>query len=593
MPDLNFHCPYPGARMPVMARNVVATSQPLAVQAGVAALRDGGNAVDAALAAAITLTVVEPTSNGIGGDAFCILWDGAALHGLNASGRSPMAASAADFDGLSEMPLRGWDSVTVPGCVSAWVALSARFGKLPFARLFDAAIGYARDGFLVSPITARAWAQAAEIFGGTAGCGGAGDGNNSDNANANANDTGKPDTTDRITTANDTGNSNHTGNIGNTGNTANPAPAAFPDFAPFLPGGEAPKPGQLFRFPAQADTLEAIARSNGEAFYRGELAEQIAAAAANAGAKLSRADLAAHRCDWVGTLAHRYGEVELHEIPPNGQGLAALLMLGIVEQHSITRFAVDSADFFHLQIEAMKLAFADAHRYIADPASLEFPAHRLLAPGYLKARAALIDMNRAGNPGYGVPGAGGTVYLAAADRDGAMVSFIQSNFHGFGSGIVIPGTGISLQNRAAGFSLKPGHPNRIAGGKRPFHTIIPGFVMGCGRPLMSFGVMGGPMQPQGHAQMVIRVCDYGQNPQSASDAPRWQVLADNQIALEPGVERGVADELRRRGHCVHADSDSGELDPAFAMGGAQLIYKTTDGYIAGSDHRKDGMAAGF
>ena len=517
-----------------MAKNVVATSQPLAVQAGIAALQDGGNAVDAALAAAITLTVVEPTSNGIGSDAFCMVWDGEKLHGLNASGRSPAALAAADFDGRSEMPLRGWDSVTVPGCVSAWVALSERFGKLPFARLFEAAIGYARDGFMVSPITAEAWSDAPETF------------------------------------------------------------KDFPDFAPFLPGGRAPQAGRRFRFPEQADTLQAIATSNGEAFYRGEIADKIAAAASNADSKLTRADLAEHRCDWVDTISNRYrshhcGEVELHEIPPNGQGLAALIMLGIVEQHGIRRYEIDSADFFHLQIEAMKLAFADAHRYIADHDHLEFPVYRLLDPDYLKQRAALVDMNRAGNPDYGLPDYGGTVYLTSADQNGMMVSFIQSNFWGFGSGIVIPGTGISLQNRAAGFSLKPGHPNRIAGGKRPFHTIIPGFLMRGGRPLMSFGVMGGPMQPQGHAQMVIRICDYGQNPQSASDAPRWQVTEGCHIALESGVDRAVKDELLRRGHRMHTNG----TDKLFSMGGAQLIYATADGYIAGSDHRKDGMAAGF
>lgn len=534
MTDLDFTMPYPGARRPVMARNIVATSQPLAVQAGIAALRDGGNAVDAALAAAITLTVVEPTDNGIGADAFCILWDGTKLHGLNASGRSPAAVAASDFDGRSEIPLRGWDAVTVPGCVSAWVALSKRFGKLPFARLFDAAIGYARHGFMVSPITAEKWRDAPEIF------------------------------------------------------------ADFPDFAPFLPDGRAPHAGQLFRFPGQAETLESIADSHGESFYRGALADKIVTAADAAGAKLSRADLAGHRCDWVGTVSKRYdsqncGAVELHEIPPNGQGLAALIMLGIIERHDIRRYEIDSANFFHLQIEAMKLAFADAHRYIADDAHLEFPAQRLLDPDYLAKRAALVDMTRAGHPEYGLPDPGGTVYLTAADENGMMVSYIQSNFWGFGSGIVIPGTGISLHNRGAGFNLTPGHPNCIAGGKRPFHTLIPGFLLRGGQPLMSFGVMGGPMQPQGHAQMVIRICDYGQNPQSASDAPRWQVMADNHIALEAGVAPAVKEELQRRGHRLI----SGAPDQMFSMGGAQLIYATADGYIAGSDHRKDGMAAGF
>ena len=529
MTNLDFRFPYPSQRMPVMAKNVVATSQPLAAQAGIKMLHDGGNAVDAVLAAAITLTVVEPSSNGIGSDAFCILWDGEQLHGLNASGRSPATVEALDFNELDEIPLRGWGSVTVPGCVSAWVELSNRFGNLPFEKLFDAAIHYARYGFLVSPITANAWSRAPELF------------------------------------------------------------REFPGFSPFLPNGKAPKPGQLFNFPDQADTLESIAGSKGKSFYRGHLADKIAAAASSAGAKLSLSDLDNHRCDWVGTLSHRYGEVELHEIPPNGQGLAALIMLGILGHHDISRYELDSADFFHLQIEAMKLAFADTHRYVADHNHLEFPVERLLDPDYLKQRSALIDMRRAGNSDYGVPAKGGTVYITGADQNGMMVSFIQSNFSGFGSGIVIPRTGISLQNRGAGFSLMPGHPNRIAGGKRPFHTIIPGFLTRQGQPLMSFGVMGGSMQPQGHVQMVIRICDYGQNPQSASDAPRWQVMEQNQVALDPGVDEQVKDELVRRGQGLHL----AELDPAFSMGGAQLIYRTDDGYIAGSDHRKDGMAAGF
>ncbi|MGR3914829.1 MAG: gamma-glutamyltransferase, partial [Gammaproteobacteria bacterium] len=301
---------YCGGRMPVLARNMVATSQPLAVQAGVHALQDGGNAVDAALAAAITLTVVEPTGNGIGGDAFALVWDGARLHGLNASGRSPAAASLADFAGRTAMPLRGWGAVTVPGCVSGWVALSQRFGKLPFARLFAAAIAYARGGFAVAPRTAAAWADAPRTF------------------------------------------------------------RDFPAFAPFLPGGRAPVAGENFSYPAQAETLEAIASSGGEEFYRGTLARKIAAVAAADGAKLSLEDLAAHRCEWVAPLAQDYrsrghGGVTLHELPPNTQGLAALMMLRMVERFDIGRFDIDSPDFFHLQIEAMKLALADARRHIA------------------------------------------------------------------------------------------------------------------------------------------------------------------------------------------------------------------------------------
>jgi gamma-glutamyltranspeptidase/glutathione hydrolase len=516
--------------MPVMARNIVATSQPLAAQAGLRMLLKGGNAVDAAIAAAITLTVVEPTSNGIGSDAFGILWDGKALHGLNASGRAPKALTPERFAGLETIPLRGWDAVTVPGAVSAWVALSRRFGRLPFEALFEPAIGYARDGFMVSPITAKAWASAPKIF------------------------------------------------------------AGFPEFwEAFLPQGRAPQAGELFKHPAQARTLELIAASQGEAFYRGELAEAIAAHAKAGGGLLSLDDLAGHAPEWCDPLTQEYHGVALHELPPNGQGLAALQALGILAHHPLAELPVDSADSLHLQLEAMKLALADAYRYIADPASMEIAAQALLEPAYLAARARRIDMQRAQVFGHGTPQRGGTVYLSAADEQGMMVSFIQSNYYGFGSGIVVPGTGISLQNRGAGFVLTPGHPNRVAGGKRPFHTIIPGFVTEQGRPRLSFGVMGGPMQPQGHLQMVVRLYDYGQNPQAAADAPRWRVLDGLEVALEPGFADGVLNELAARGHRITKTTP----EESFSFGGAQLILRTDDGYVGASDHRKDGQAVGY
>ena len=521
--------PYASQRMPVMARNMVASSQPLAVQAGLSMMQQGGNAVDAALATAITLTVVEPTSNGIGSDAFCIVWDGAQLHGLNASGRSPAAVSAAHFAGLNAMPEYGWDSVTVPGCVSAWVALSERFGKLPFGKLFEAAITYAEQGFMVTPITARAWSFATQTY------------------------------------------------------------AGFADFAPFLPAGNAPQSGQLFRFAAQARTLREIADSNGESFYRGNLADKMVAKAKSDGAKLVAADLATHQADWVDLISQKYQGFELVEIPPNGQGLAALIMLGILQHHHIAQYEMDSADSLHCQIEAMKLAFADAFRYIADPAYMDIAPTALLDGQYLKDRAALIDMKKAAQPHYGLPPNSGTVYLTTADQSGMMVSLIQSNYQGFGSGIVIPATGISLQNRAAGFSLQDGHPNQIGGGKRPFHTIIPAFLCRNEQPFMSFGVMGGHMQAQGQVQMVIRVCDYGLNPQAASDAPRWQVCENNQVLIEDGIADKVRAELKNRGHQIAQTN----ADTPFSMGGAQLIVKTKHGYIGASDHRKDGMAGGF
>ncbi|UCH27921.1 MAG: gamma-glutamyltransferase family protein [Trueperaceae bacterium] len=516
--------------MPVMAKNLVATSQPLAAQAGLHMLFKGGNAVDAALAAAITLTVVEPTSNGIGSDAFAILWDGEILHGLNASGRSPSALTPERFAGRAEMPYRGWDTVTVPGAVSAWVALSERFGKLPFEALFEPAVSYARSGFQVSPITARGWAIAQQTF------------------------------------------------------------ADYPDFArSFLRDGRSPRAGECFRYEDQADTLEHIAQTRGEAFYRGELSEKIVSHARATGGLLTEDDLALHQPDWVNPISASFAGVELHEIPPNGQGLAALIALGILRHFDLASYPVDSVDSLHLQIEAMKLAFVDAYRFVSDEATMDVQTDQLLEDGYLAQRARLIDMKRAQAPGHGVPQRGGTVYLTTADEAGMMVSFIQSNYAGFGSGIVVPDTGISLQNRGAGFTLEPGHPNRVAGRKRPFHTIIPGFLTSSGRPLMSFGVMGGPMQPQGHVQMVVRLRCYNQNPQTASDAPRWRVLEGKKVAMEPGFASDVLDELTARGHQIQLTAP----EESFSFGGAQLILKTPDGYVAGSDHRKDGQAVGY
>ncbi|MGC9348743.1 MAG: gamma-glutamyltransferase family protein [Anaerolineae bacterium] len=520
--------PYPSQRMPVLAQNVVATSQPLAAQAGLQALKKGGNAVDAALATAVALTVVEPTSNGIGSDAFAIVWDGEQLHGLNASGRSPQALSTAKFEAMEAMPEVGWDPVTVPGAVSAWVALSERLGRLPFADLFEGAVHYARDGYLVSPITARVWARAARRY------------------------------------------------------------EDFPSFAEaFLPNGRAPHPGELFRGPDQAATLETIAETHGESFYHGELAARMAAYARETGGLLTEEDLAAHEPEWVIPLKAGYRSYHLHEIPPNGQGLAALIAIGILAHFDVARYPVDSADSIHLQAEAMKLAFAETSRHLADPGWMEVAPEAFLDEAFLAERAREIDMARAKFPTSAMPVDPDTVYLTAADAEGMMVSYIQSNYMGFGSGIVIPGTGISLQNRGACFEVTPGHPNQVAGGKRPYHTIIPGFVTRQGQPVMSFGVMGGWMQTQGHVQMMTRIFDYGQNPQAASDAPRWRVEEDFDLSLESGFPPEVVDDLRRRGHPVRAEAPSG------LFGGAQLIYRLQDGYCAGTDWRKDGQAVGF
>ena len=525
----NWKFPYASQRMPLLAKNVVATSQPLAAQAGLAMLARGGNAVDAGLAAAITLTVVEPTSNGIGSDAYAILWDGQRLVGLNASGRSPAGWTPERFKGKSAMPTLGWDSVTVPGCVSAWVTLSKRYGKLPFEALFEFAIRYARESYMVSPITAVSWANQAVNL------------------------------------------------------------KQFSEFSwTFLPKNRAPHPGERFYCPQQAETLEEIASTRGESFYRGALAERIALASGADEGAMTAEDLAAHKCDWVDPISVEYRGYRLHEIPPNGQGIAALVALGILRHFDVASLPVDSADSLHLQIEAMKLAFADVWAHVSDADTMRITPEQMLDDAYLAQRAKAIDMKRTQEHASGIPQGGGTVYLTTADEKGMMLSYIQSNYMGFGSGIVVPGTGISLQNRGAGFSLQRGHPNEVGPRKRPFQTIIPGFLTRDGQPVMSFGVMGGNMQPQGHIQMVLRLVDYNQNPQACTDGPRWIVNHDYTVSLEDSVSGSVKEELARRGHRI-VPSDR----PMFGFGGAQLIHRLEDGYCAGSDHRKDGCAIGF
>ena len=528
MTPFSYNNPYPWPRKPVLAQNIVSTSQPLAAQAGLQMLAAGGSAVDAILATAITLSLVEPVSNGIGSDAYAIVWDGKRLHGLNASGRSPALWTQEFFRGHASMPQRGWHSVTVPGCVSAWTELHAKFGKLPFKKLFEAAIEYGREGFLVSPTIAGQWQKQV------------------------------------------------------------PELQEHPGFAQaFLPEGRAPRPGQRFKFRKHADALEQIASTKGKAFYRGELAERLEAAAKKHGGALRAADMAAHESDWVKTLQVDYRGYTLHELPPNGQGIVALIALGILEHFDLRSHPVDSADSLHLQIEAQKLAFADARRFVADlDYMIEVKPKDLLDKGYLRDRAKLIDMKRAQDFGHGTPPKGGTVYLAAADASGMMVSFIQSNFMGFGSGVVVDG--ISLQNRGGTFVFTPGHPNQVGPKKRPYQTIIPGFVTKGGKPVMSFGVMGGTMQPQGHAQVMVRIADYEQSPQAACDGPRFRVVQGMDVSVEAAMPAGSVDELRRRGHKIISMPDDYNQ-----FGCAQLIWKLDGGYYAASDPRRDGQAVGF
>jgi gamma-glutamyltranspeptidase/glutathione hydrolase len=525
MQPFGWELPYSWPRKPVLATDVVCTSQPLAAQAGLRMLAEGGSAADAAIATAIALTVVEPVSNGIGSDAFAIVWDGRQLHGLNASGRSP-AAWTPEYFGGNAVPALGWNSVTVPGAVSAWVELHAKFGKLPFERLFAPAVSYGRNGFLVSPTIAEQWAAQVPLF------------------------------------------------------------SSQPGFAEtFMLAGRAPRPGELVTLPDHAATLETIAATNGEAFYRGKFAAELEAHAAAHGGAMRAGDLAAHHADWVGTISGDYRGYTVHEIPPNGQGIVALIALGILEHFDMASFPVDSADSVHLQIEALKLAFADAQAYVSDIDHMTVRPESLLDSAYLGERAALIDQNTARPVSVGMP-RGGTVYLTAADSSGIMVSMIQSNYMGFGSGVVVPGTGIALQNRGADFSAAHGHPNQVGPNKRPFHTIIPGFLTKDGAPVMSFGVMGGPMQPQGHVQVVGRIVDHGQNPQAACDGPRFRWAQGLEVCCENGFPTSTLEELQRRGHQLIATDDYNQF------GSCQAIWRLDDGYLAVSDPRRDGQAAG-
>ncbi|MFC7434108.1 gamma-glutamyltransferase family protein [Hydrogenophaga bisanensis] len=542
MTPFDYRAHYPSARLPLFARNIVSTSHPLAAQAGLRMLLAGGNAVDAAIAAAAALTITEPVSNGLGSDAFCILWDGRQLHGLNASGHAPRAWTPDYFhrkygtDALTP-PKRGLDSVTVPGAVAGWVALSERFGKLPFADLMQPAIELAERGYAVPVVVQQKWAA------------------------------------------------------------ATPELQSVPGFAEtFLPRGRAPEVGELFRFAAAARGLRAIADSRGEAFYRGPIAQALARFSAEHGGALTEDDLASYRPEWVQPIGQDYRGYTLHEIPPNGQGIAALIALGILSNFDLASMKVDSVAAQHLQIEAMKLAFADTYRYVAEPGAMDVSAEQMLDPAYLRQRAALIDMTRAQDFGAGNPAKGGTVYLTAADESGMMVSFIQSNYMGFGSGAVEPAFGISLQNRGHGFNLSaaPGRntANLVAPRKRPFHTIIPAFLTRDGQPVMSYGVMGANMQPQGHVQTLVRMLDHGQHPQAACDAPRWRFDAGMHINVESAMDPAVVQGLQALGHQTRRIDD-----PYQDFGAGQFIWRLgdpgTEGYIAASDPRRDGQAVGF
>lgn len=526
---------YGSARTVVYGRNgMVCTGQPLAAQAGLEILRRGGNAVDAAVATAAALTVVEPTANGIGGDAFAIVWKDGRLYGLNASGPAPALLSVRSLarrDPPTIDPF-GWEAVTVPGAPAAWAALSRRFGALPYGDLFADAIRYASDGYPVSPVCAHYWAKALERY-----------------------------------------------------RSALKRPEFAEWFRVFANGGPAPGAGSTWRSADHAATLEELARSGSESFYRGHLAARVDAFSRATGGFLRRSDLERFEPEWVEPLSTRYRGYDVWELPPNGQGMVALSALGMLAGDPIVDLPAD--EVAHLQIEALKLAFADAAAYVAERSCMPWSPEALLSPSYLASRRALIGRD-ASTPAAGTPERGGTVYLATADSSGTMVSYIQSNYMGFGSGLVVPGTGIALHNRGRNFSTVPGHPNELEPGKRPFHTIVPGFLTRDGRAVGPFGVMGGFMQPQGHLQALVQSIDLGRNPQEALDAPRFQWMEGKRVIVEPDYDRDVVESLRARGHDVRVGDDPG------AFGRGQIIWRDDEGALCGAtEKRTDGCVAAY
>jgi gamma-glutamyltranspeptidase/glutathione hydrolase len=527
--------PYPSQRQCVFGRRgMVAASQPLAAQAGMEVMQKGGNAIDAAIATAAALTVVEPTGCGIGGDAFALVWCKGQLHGLNGNGHAPAALSidAVKAAGHEQMPLYGWTPVTVPGCPSAWAELSKRFGKLPFAELLKPAISLARDGFPLSPVVAHQWQIAFNEF------------------------------------------------------SAHRTAALESWFETFLIEGQVPKAGELFRNPAQAKTLEELAATECETLYRGALAQRLDAHARATGGYLRAEDLANFRAQWVDPISINYRGYDVWEIPPSGQGLVALMTLKILEGFNFDHR--DSQMTWHRQLEAMKLAYSDGLHHITDPLHMKVAVADLLTDRYSAKRRAMIG-KRALDPRPGDPHASGTVYLATADAQGNMVSFIQSNYHGFGSGVVLPDSGLALQNRGQEFSLDPAHANCLMPGKKTFHTIIPGFLSKDGIPVGPFGVMGGYMQPQGHVQMVMNLVDFGLNPQAALDAPRWQWLGGLKVGIEQGASRDLAAALARRGHDISIAYDYTDY------GRGQIIVRdpVTGVLCGGTEPRADSHIAAW
>ena len=536
MMDLS-HYPFASQRNTVIAnRGMVATSQPLAAQAGLDILKRGGNAVDAAIATAAALTVVEPTSNGIGSDAFALVWinDDKELYGLNASGPSAKSISkeALTARGMDQIPMHGVIPVTVPGAPAAWAALSKRFGKLPLTEVLAPAISYAEQGYPISVTLGQNWQNGYKKY-------------------------KKTLTAEEFTSWFDT----------------------------FSINGRMPEIGDVWASPGHADTLRKIAETNAEAFYQGEIADKIDAFMKQHNGFITKEDLASYEPEWVTPIKVDYKGYDVWEIPPNGQGIVAQMALNIY-QHAEAKW--QDADTLHKQIEAMKLAYTDGKAFVTEREEMPVTTETLLSKDYGEKRYAEITDTALLPTPFDIP-KGGTVYLATADADGNMVSFIQSNYMGFGSGIVIPGTGVSLQNRGYDFSLDENHPNFLKPGKRTYHTIIPGFLTKDNEAVGPFGVMGGYMQPQGHFQVVTHTIDFALNPQAALDMPRWQWMGDKRIEVEPHFPNYLVQALKRKGHDIHVAVDGG------IFGRGQIIWRDqkTGVLYGGTEPRTDGTIAAW
>lgn len=526
--------PYASNRYCITANNgMVASGSNLATAAGLEVMRKGGNAIDAAVATAAALTVVEPTANGLGSDSFALVWVKDKLYGLNASGYSPYNISLEKVkqENPAGMPKFGWTPVMVPGAVKSWGALVERFGKLSLAEDLEPAYRYAYEGYPLSPMLAKMWERATGLF--------------------HQRFDGKKE---------------------------------FDEwFRVFTKNGDPYHFGEIVRLPDHARTLKLISESNTDAFYKGEIAEQFIRQSERDGACFSLKDLNEYDVSWVEPISVNYRGYDVCEIPPNGQGITALMALNILKEFDFS--SRDDTETFHHQIEAMKIAFADAKHYVTDPKNMEIDYHELLKPEYGAMRAKEIGYY-ANTPSYGEPAKSGTVYLCTADKEGNMVSYIQSNYMGFGSGIVLEGYGVSLQNRGADFSLDEDEANVLAPHKKSYHTIIPGFLCKDGKAVGPFGVMGGYMQPQGHVQTIMNRIDFNLNPQMALDAPRWQWLEGNKVEFEPSFPNAIVNQLAARGHEVSVALNG------LPFGRGQIIERLDNGVlVGGTESRTDSNIA--